>query len=231
MFECQLCHKIFTTNGGLTYHVSHKVCQKSPTEPKYKVKIVLKPQAPQPQAPQPQAPQPQPQLPPAVSVEAPFPHSFGNEEPDHLLKKMPNLFDDALIQHTGRSIEYLVEKIHCNESIFPEYTNLYIKGYKSPFVLVSNGYRFLNKPQKVIIEQMITNLVGMLQQYIDSHRERVGQPYIDKFEVYRTQIKHSNEREEKSAVRKDCEIEIVGMLLDMRLIVEENPGVKKILDT
>jgi hypothetical protein len=91
-----------------------------------------------------------------------------------------------MTKHTNRSIEYITEKIHCNKEIFPEYTNVYIRGYKSPFAVVSNGRKFQYKPQKRIIDQIIENSMIMLQDYVDfdENIEKIGLAIIDKYEKY-----------------------------------------------
>jgi hypothetical protein len=142
---------------------------------------------------------------------------------------MPNLLHDALTKHSNRSVEYLTEQIHCNKQTFPEYTNVYIRGYKSPFAMVSNGKQFQNKPQKAIIEQIIENSISMLQDYIDNNGEKYGQKIIDKYERYRDLVE-TDSSDKKSERRKDLEIEIAGMLLDMRSIIESQPYVKQLLD-
>lgn len=156
-----------------------------------------------------------------------FPKAFGSEQIDYILTKIPNLLHDAVTKHTGRSVEYLTEQIHCNKEIFPEYTNVFIRGYKSPFALVSNGDKFQNKPQKRIIEQIIENSISMLQDYIDNNGEKYGQRIIDKYETYRDLVEDGDKKSER---RKDLEIEIAGMLLDMRPIIESEPYMKHLLD-
>lgn len=156
-----------------------------------------------------------------------LPKAFGSEQIDYILTKIPNLLHDAVTKHTGRSVEYLTEQIHCNKKVFPEYTNVFIRGYKSPFALVSNGDKFQNKPQKRIIEQIIENSISMLQDYIDNNGEKYGQKIIDKYETYRDLVEDSDKKSER---RKDLEIEIAGMLLDMRPVIESQPYMKHLLD-
>jgi hypothetical protein len=158
-----------------------------------------------------------------------FPKAFGTEHVGDILVKLPNLLHDALTKHTGRSVEYLTEQIHCNREIFPEYTNVFIRGYKSPFALVSNGERFQNKPQKRIIEQLIEDSISMLQTYVDNNGEKYGQRILDKYERYRDMVEENN-HEKKTERRKDLEVEIAGMLLDMRPIIEATPVIKQMLD-
>jgi hypothetical protein len=153
-----------------------------------------------------------------------FPKAFGTEQTTHILSKLPNLLHDALTLHPGRSVEFLTEQIHCNRDVFPEYTNVYIRGYKSPYALVSNGQMFQNKPQRRIIEQIIEDSISMLQTHIDNNGDNYGQRIIGKYEKYRDLV------EGESDLRKNLEIEIAGMLLDMRPIIELNPNIRKMLN-
>jgi hypothetical protein len=156
-----------------------------------------------------------------------FPKAFGTEQVADILAKIPNLLHDALTKHPNRSIEYITEQIHCNKEVFPEYTNVYIRGYKSPYALVSNGTRFQNKPQKRIIDRIIDDSISMLQDYVDNFGEKMGQKIIDKYETYRDMVEGDDNKTER---RRDMEIEIAGMLLDMRPIIESNPNIKQMLN-
>jgi DNA-directed RNA polymerase subunit N (RpoN/RPB10) len=156
-----------------------------------------------------------------------FPKAFGSEQITDILGKLPNLLHDAITKHTGRSVEYLTEQIHCNQKVFPEYTNVFIDRFKSPFAFVSNGEQFQTKPQKRIIEQIIDDSISMLQEYVDNNDEKCGQKIIEKYETYRDLVEDGDK---KSQRRKDLEIEIAGMLLDMRPIIEARPHMKKMLD-
>ena len=154
-----------------------------------------------------------------------FPRAFRSEQIIDILGKLPTLLHDAITQQTGRSIEYLTEQIHCNQKVFPEYTNIYIDQYKSPFVFVSNGERFQTKPRKRFIEQIIEDSISMLQEYVDNNGEKCGQKFIEKYETYRGLIKDGDK---KSQRRKDLELEIAGMLLDMRPIIEARHAVNEL---
>jgi hypothetical protein len=147
-----------------------------------------------------------------------FPKAFGTEQIDNILAKVPNLLHDALTKHTNHSIEYLTEQIHCNKEVFPEYNNVYVKNYKSPFALVSNGTKFQNKLRTRIIGQIIANLIGMLQEYIDNNEDKYDQEIIDQYETYRDWV--GDDSDKKNERRKDLEIDIMGLLLDMRPIIE-----------
>lgn len=236
---CPKCLQTFSTKQMCQYHITHNVCQ---FEQKNKIKLAVKNRYENMSKEELLIKVAQLEGKVEILTEHPqtinnnnqinliFPKAFGSEQIDHILTKIPNLLHDALTKHTDRSVEYLTEQIHCNKEVFPEYTNVYIRGYKSPFALVSNGIRFQNKPQKRIIDQIIENSISMLQDYVDNNGEKFGQKIIGKYEKYRDLLEENDEHDRKSERRKDLEIEIAGMLLDMRLIIESNPHVKKMLD-
>jgi hypothetical protein len=231
---CDKCGHTFVSKVKLLYHLEHKVCDKKPkhdiciksitssreTELLQKVAVL--------------------EAEKKVLIENPktvnnqinfiFPHAFGSEQTSRILSKLPNLLYETLTNHSSRSIEYLTEQIHCNKEVFPEYTNVYIRNYKSPFALVSDGKRFQHKPQKRIIEEIIDSSMGMLQQYIDTTDDSLGHKIIKKYEDYCDLVDTSVNDTKKSERRKDLEIEIAGMLLDMRPIIESDPTLKPMLD-
>jgi hypothetical protein len=150
-----LCNKCFANKSGQIYHVNNLVCCGSlPKKPKIELKIKDKDQyirnlyeenlrlRGQIEALK-ENPQTINQIDKQINMI--FPQAFGTEEINYILSKVPNLLHDALTLHVGRSIEYITEKIHCNKEVFPEYTNVYIRGYKSPFALVSDGQKFQHK--------------------------------------------------------------------------------------
>jgi DNA-directed RNA polymerase subunit N (RpoN/RPB10) len=162
-----------------------------------------------------------------IHLDSNFPKAFGSEQVTDILSKVPNLLHDAITKHPGRSIEYLAEQIHCNQKVFPEYTNIYLDRYKSPFAFVSNGVRFQTKPRNRFIEQIIEDSINMLQEYVDHNSEKCGQKIIEKYETYRDLVKDGINKSER---RKDLELEITGMLLDMKPIIETLPYLKQIID-
>lgn len=159
-----------------------------------------------------------------------FPQAFGSEQVDKILEKIPNLLHDAVTNHTSRSIEFLTEQIHCNKEMFPEYTNVYIRNYKSPFALVSDGQKFQHKLQKRIIDEIIEKGMHMLQTYIDTNNDNLGQKIIKKYEDYCGLVDTSINDTRKSERRKDLELEIAGMLLDMRAVIDSDSTMKTMLD-
>jgi hypothetical protein len=239
--ECPLCHKEFKSKLGFTSHVEKKVCIKLDKQCPYcarvftnkrnrdhhtenkicvvKNKLIIRTKNEDPILTQREKDlceeniRLKSQLDVLKEHSLAFPKAFGSEQITDILTKLPNLLHDALTKHTDRSVEYLIEQIHCNKEIFPEYINVYMRGYKSPYALVSDGTRFLNKPKKRIIEQIIESSLSMLQEYVDNNGEKCGQKIIDKYERYRDVIENSERR-------KDIETEIAGMLIDMRVIVE-----------
>lgn len=156
-----------------------------------------------------------------------FPTAFGQENIKNILDKLPGLLKDAITKHCDRSVAYLTEKIHCNKEMFPEYTNVYISNYKSPFVMVSDGERFKHKPKKTIIDEIIEQSLDMLQTYLD-HSD-LKQNFFNRYERYQNLIEISQD-EKKSEERKELEIEIAGMLLDMRDVIGSDPRIKSMLN-
>lgn len=212
-YECLSCNKIFKSHDGLEYHLNNKVCEKKVCEKKVdNKKITLKKI-----------------LSKVNQIDFIFPKAFGTEEISNILKKLPNLLHDALTKHSGHSIEYITEQIHCNKMVFPEYVNVYLNGYKSPFALVSDGQQFKHKPQKRIIDQIIEKSISMLQNYMDANSEKYDHKIIKKYDKYINLIE-SDENDKKTERRKDLEIEIAGLLLDMRSVIELDPNMKIMLD-
>lgn len=235
---CHLCQTIFSSKQRLDYHISQNVCDrktkihvtlkhmddasdKLSKKILYEENLRLKGEN--------KALKENPQTINNHQINLIFPKAFGNEEVSHILDKLPNLLHDAITKHGNRSVAYLTEQIHCNKEIFPEYTNVYICGYKSPFALVSDGKEFKHKPQKRTIDQIIEKSISMLQNYVDNNDEKYGRRIIDKYEKYRDLVEF-DEGERKSEMRKDLEIEIAGMLLDMRKVIESDPHIKTMLD-
>lgn len=252
-YICEQCNSEISSKQMLKYHIDNKVCQKK-TDKTEKYKIELK------KADQyirnlenenfflkgeNKALKENPQMINNIEkqqINVIFPQAFGTEEVDYILSKIPNLLHDAFGKHTSRSIEYITEKIHCNKEVFPEYTNVYIKGYKSPFALVSDGMKFQHKPQKRIIDQIIEKSAGMIQDYADENGEKYGQKIIDKYQRYIDLVDMDGRDKEnghgkknmvntkKSERRKDLEVEIAGLLLDMRGVIESDGNMKMMLD-
>jgi hypothetical protein len=156
-----------------------------------------------------------------------FPTAFGQENIKNILDKLPSLLNDAITKHCDRSVAYLTEKIHCNKEMFPEYTNVYISNYKSPFALVSDGARFKHKSKKSIIDEIIERSLHMLQTYVDN--SDLTQKIFNKYERYQNLIEVGQD-EKKSEERKELEIEIAGMLLDMRDVIGSDPRIKSMLN-
>ena len=255
---CHYCGKSFSNQTGYIYHMNNFVCQIK-LKPKIKLKLtnidqqikqleekigllkeennLLKGEN--------RALKENPQTVNKIDkqqINVIFPQAFGNEELNYILSKVPDLLHDAFTKHVGRSIEYITEKIHCNKEVFPEYTNVYIRGYKSPFALVSDGNKFQHKPQKRIIDQIIEKCRSMLQEYADDNGEKYGQKIIDKYERYMSLVDMDGRDKEnghgkknmynakKSERRKDLELEIAGLLLDMRSVIESDPNVQMMLN-
>jgi hypothetical protein len=156
-----------------------------------------------------------------------FPTAFGKEDIKRITEKLPTLLRDAITHHCDRSIAYLTEKIHCNKEVFPEYTNVYISNLKLPYAMVSDGTRFRHKSKKTIIDEIIEQSVHMLQIYVDG--SDLTQKIFKRYAQYQDLIEVGRD-EKKSEERKELEIEIAGMLLDMRDVIGSDPRIKSMLN-
>lgn len=229
-YICPKCDHQFLSTASCEYHINNNVCERKKALPDPKVedllhkitileteKTVLEAEK-------------------KLLIENPkttvnvfmFPNAFGTEQVDKILGKMPNLLHEAVTHHTSRSVEYITEQIHCNKEVFPEYMNVYVRNYQSPYALVSNGERFQNKPKTRVIEDLIEKARGMLQSYIDTNEDKLRQKVIGKCDDYFNLIDTTDGK--KSERRKELEVEIGGMLLDMRSIIESDPSMKNMLD-
>ena len=114
-------------------------------------------------------------------------------------------------------------QIHNNQKI-PEYHNVYISSERSNYAMVSDGesFKYINK--KTIIDQIIEDKRSILNQYIDDNGEQLGEKVLAKYDKYQNQI------DENSEFRKDLEVEIGGLLLDMKSVIANDDKTRQLLD-
>ncbi len=150
-----------------------------------------------------------------------LPEKFGTENFEYILDKCPNLLHDAITQYKDHRIAYLTKKVHCNKLDFPEYMNVYIKGYKSALAVVFDGVEFIHQYQNEIIDQLIDKFTSLLQSYLDDNFEKYGQKIFERYEKYQNSLEIS-EGEKKTPVRKNTEIEIKTLLLEIKPVIESD---------
>lgn len=161
-----------------------------------------------------------------------FPQAFGHEKIDEILQKMPALLHETLTKHGCSPISFLTSKIHCDSNVFPEYNNVYINSVRDPYAMVSNGNKFTHRPKNLIIGDIIEQSISWLQSYVDDNGDKLGDKVIKKYEQYRDLVEQSHsDSTESNQARDNLELEIGGLLLDMKnVIVNHFPQTKQMID-
>lgn len=234
-FVCELCRKSFTTLKGLKYHKDNDVCKK------HKVSLKLKTQNKHASV---YSELTKDELLIKVAqlegkVEAlignpqtinnnsnniiVFPASFGKEDMTHVRNILGDILKPMITHHPFKSIPILFNQLHNNDKL-PEYHNVYINSERSNYALVSNGETFKYKPKKTIIDQIIEDKRSILNQYVDEHGEQLGEKVLNKYEKYQEQI------DDNSEFRKTLEMEIGGLLLDMKSVIASDEKTRQLLD-
>lgn len=147
-----------------------------------------------------------------------FPKEFGKEDLKYIQEKFGDVLSPLIKSHTFHSIPCLFNEMHNNPQM-PEYHNVYASSERSSYVMVSDGKTFKHQPKKTIIDQIIEDKRSILNEYVDTNGDQLGEKVLQKYERYQDQI------DSDSDFRKNLELEIGGMLLDMRAVIanDEKP--------
>ena len=230
--KCHNCGHQFSTKAMLQYHVNNKVCEK-------KYKITLKPsihdkyhnytkeelmlklaniEAKY------ESLQENPQNIQTNNIGnvVIFPTAYGKEDIDYICQKLGDILGPLVVKKPFRSIPCLFEKIHKNKQL-PEYHNVYTKSEKSSYALVSDGENFNNRPKKTVIDHIIEDKRSILNDYVDKNEKQLGKLVLDKYEKYQ------NKLDSDPSFRKNLELEIGGMLLDMKSIIANDDKTRRLL--
>lgn len=228
--KCEKCGHIFTSKTMLKYHIEHNVCnikikpkitlKKELTE-KYKdyskEELILKVANLEGQN--------------QALIENPrnvnnnilvFPSAYGKEDINMICKKMGDILGPLIKYHTSNSIPYLFEKMHTTKQL-PEYHNVYTTSEKSNFALVSDGEKFRNRPKRTVIDQIIEDKKEILSTYVDKNDEQLGEAVLSKYEEYHDKV------ESDPTFRRNLEMEIGGLLLDMKAIIADDDKTRRLL--
>jgi len=244
IIKCDLCGSIFTTKNSLSYHVINKVCVKKSLQ--IKKKIQLKSQINvyeklsksellvkllQLEGKIDTLTENVGVIPTTInnttnnniSVGLFFPKAYGNEDLKYIIQKMGDFMGPLIRNHTFNSIPTLFNQIHNNQQ-FPEYHNIYSTNEKSTYAMVSDGQTFRHHSKKTIIDQIIEDKRSILNQYVDENGEQLGEKVLKKYEKYQDRIDDDPE------FRKNLEIEIGGLLLDMKSVIANDEKTRRLLD-
>ena len=152
-----------------------------------------------------------------------FPSTFGKEDMDHIREKLGDILGPTIKNHPRQSIPILFNKIHNNDQL-PEYHNVYISSERSNYAMVSDGKSFKYKPKKTIIDQIIEDKRSLLNRYIDDNGDQLGEKVLSKYDKYQDEI------DDNSTFRKELEVEIGGLLLDMKSVIANDEKTRKLLE-
>jgi len=228
---CQNCGKLFKRKENCIYHVNQSVCTRK------KVKLILKNKTLLP------VNQLEKQLtqmtekfnqmkgkyealrenPQNINNIIVFPSSYGKEDIVYIRQKLGDIVGNTIKNHPFNSIPILFDKIHNNDQL-PEYHNVYVNNERSNYVMVSDGKEFKYEAKKRIIDQIIEDKRSILNQYIDDNGEKIAEKVLAKYEKYQNQI------DENSEFRKNLEVEIGGLLLNMKAVIANDEKTRTLLD-
>ena len=152
-----------------------------------------------------------------------FPREFGTENIKVIEGKLGDILSHTIKQHTFKSIPMLFNQIHNNEKL-PEYHNVYVASERSSYAMVSNGKKFEYKPKKTIIDQIIEDKRSILNKYVDENGEMLGERVLRKYDKYQDQL------DENQEFRKELEIEIGGLLLNMKSVIADDEKTRRLLN-
>lgn len=258
IIDCPNCHKIFTHINSLNYHLSHKVCVKTTDKTcgccglsftskrrcqyhishnvcmkKPKIKLTLKNNDNYDAMSKDQLISELTYVkgkydslrenPTTNNNMIIFPTAFGTENINMISQKLGDILGPLLKGQTFTCIPKLFAQIHNNQQL-PEYHNVYSISERSSYAMVSDGKSFKYRPKKTIIDQIIEDKRSLLNNYIDANGGQLGERVLKKYENYQDQIDSDSE------FRKSLELEIGGMLLDMKSVIANDDKTRKLLD-
>lgn len=231
---CPKCQKHFSTKQMCQYHISHNVCAHLSDQPsKQKPQLILKNKYDNYTKDELRLKVAQLEGQVTALTEHPqtvnnnniivFPKEFGKEDMNYIQQKLGDIMGPLIKNHTFSSIPTLFNKIHNNQKI-PEYHNVYSTSERSNFALISDGHTFNHRPKKNVIDQIIESKRSMLNDYVDANGEQLGESVLKKYERYQDRI------DDDSEFRKNLELEISGMLLDMKEVIATDEKTRKLLE-
>jgi hypothetical protein len=130
-----------------------------------------------------------------------FPTAYGKEDIDYICQKLGDIVGPLIKHQTFSSIPCLFEKIHKNWG----------------------DTSFNNKPKKTVIDQIIEDKRSILNNYADSNEKQLGRQVLDKYEKYQDKL------DSDPSFRRNLELEIGGLLLDMKSIIANDEKTRNLL--
>lgn len=140
-----------------------------------------------------------------------------------LIKTRPDLLHDALLKHPCDFITYLIGETNCNPKL-PIFNSVKIMNKKDPYAQISNGEKYVYASKKKIIEQLIENKRHILQEYVDQHGDKCGEKILSRYQRYVDTL------DDNSELKKDLEIDVACMLLNVSDVIGSDEWSRKLLD-
>lgn len=227
---CPTCERVFKTKRSYQYHIEQNVCTRVKPKLRLKVKYAqmshddLVAEIAQLKGKYDALREnPQNVTTNTINNVVVFPDAFGGEKIERVCQKLGDILGPLIRNHTFSSIPNLFGVIH-NSQQLPEYHNVFSPSERSSYALVSDGKTFRYRPKKTIIDQIIEDKRSILNQYVDQNGDLLGQKVLKKYEKYQNDIDSDSE------FRKILELEIGGMLLDMKAVIADDGRTRHLLD-
>lgn len=152
-----------------------------------------------------------------------FPNAFGNEDMSHIQQKLGDILGPLIKNQTFQCIPNLFTKMHNNIQL-PEYHNVYLSNERTPYAMISDGSKFNHKTKKTVIDQIIEDKRSILNDYVDNNGYQLGEKVLKKYERYQELL------DTDVQFKKDLELEIGGLLLDMQSVIAGDDKTRLLLD-
>lgn len=229
---CPKCNKVFSSKRNCQQHIKQKVCERQKPRPKLILKskydnmsredLIIKLSQIEGKY------ESLKENPQNVNINnnnniIVFPNAFGKEDIKYVQQKLGDIVGPLIKNHTFASIPCLFDKIHNNQQM-PEYHNVYSTSERSSYALISDGTSFKYRPKKTIIDQIIESKRSILNDYVDNNGDQLGEKVLKKYEKYQERIDDDTE------FRKNLELEIGGMLLDMKSVIANDEKTRQLLE-
>ena len=228
---CVDCGVKFSSNQCYKYHVDHNVCKKNTQT---SVKLIVQNKTPKEMSDEiirlkgqidilKEHPQSIINNNTNINNIIVFPQAYGTENMEHIKSVCGDILGKLIRKQTFESIPLLFAEMHNNNAL-PEYHNVYTRSEKSSFVLKSDGTKFKNHPKKSVIDQIIEDKRSILNQYVDSHEDSLGENILAKHARYQDTL------DTDIPFRKNLELEIGGLLLDLKDVISNDNQTRKLLE-
>lgn len=231
---CENCGKHFNDKRNYIYHTEHDVCSKR----KYKLPLKLKQKTDTDKQIIEQLKMENQRLKGQVEALVEHPQNINNtainlivppafltlDSYEHLSHELPHLLHKALSLHPSDCISYLIKETNCNPTL-PMFNSIKITNKKDDFVQISDGTKFIYAPRKKTIMDLIENKRHILQEYVDNNGNKCGEKLLKRYQTYVDLLD-----DEDKDTRKELELDIVCMLLNVSDLIGSDDWSKKLLN-